>query len=119
MFLLLLLLFLFTLGRINFAFLTNSEEIFEFSLGEMTSQKTKKMKKDWITEFSQVFQLCVDVLSQSQRASLLHATLGTLHRFCYCCWLLVVVDCCRLLVSGGVEWWEWCSGLWGIVLWSD
>ena len=52
-----------------------SEEIFDFSAGEMTSAKIKHMKTSLGGEFSLIFQLCQFVLSESQNPTLLVATL--------------------------------------------
>jgi exportin-1 len=58
-----------------------SEEVFDFSISSMTSQKIKSMKESLNHEFSQIFQLCEFILGASQKESLLLATLETLQRF--------------------------------------
>ncbi|RKP08205.1 Crm1-F1 [Thamnocephalis sphaerospora] len=58
-----------------------SEEIFDFSEGEMTQQKTRNLKTQMCGEFSEVFQLCDEVLHKAQKPSLIKATLETLLRF--------------------------------------
>ncbi|GFP94285.1 exportin-1 [Phtheirospermum japonicum] len=58
-----------------------SEEVFDFSRGEMTQQKIKELKESLNSEFQLIHELCLYVLSASQRAELIRATLGTLHAF--------------------------------------
>jgi len=62
-----------------------SEEVFQFSAGQMTQDKTIKLKNQFTDEFSQVFQLCQFVFDQSSnlqtRPSLLVSTLQTLEKF--------------------------------------
>ena len=58
-----------------------SEEVFDFSKDQMVTEKVKRMKESLNTEFSQVFQLCEFVMSNSQRPSLIRITLQTLQRF--------------------------------------
>ncbi|KAI9849336.1 MAG: Karyopherin transporter [Sclerophora amabilis] len=58
-----------------------SEEIFDYSADQMTSSKAKELKTTMCQEFSQIFQLCSDVLSSANQASLIRATLETLLRF--------------------------------------
>ena len=58
-----------------------SEEIFDFSAEEMVSQKVKDLKNQLCGEFSQIFQLCILVLTNATKRSLLLATLNTLLRF--------------------------------------
>ena len=58
-----------------------SEEVFDFSKEEMTTEKVKTMKQQLNQEFKQIFELCLLVLNQSQRPSLLLVTLQTLLRF--------------------------------------
>ncbi|KAL6501015.1 Exportin-1 [Orobanche hederae] len=58
-----------------------SEEVFDFSRGEMTQQKIKELKQSLNSEFQLIHELCVYVLSASQRAELIRATLATLHAF--------------------------------------
>ncbi|PUZ69349.1 hypothetical protein GQ55_2G100800 [Panicum hallii var. hallii] len=58
-----------------------SEEIFDFSRGEMTQQKIKELKGSLNSEFRLIHELCLNVLSQSQQPELLCATLATLHAF--------------------------------------
>ncbi|KAH7366728.1 exportin-1 [Plectosphaerella cucumerina] len=59
-----------------------SEEIFDFSADQMTSTKTRNLKTTMCNEFSQIFQLCQEVLSSATQFSLINATLETLLRFC-------------------------------------
>lgn len=58
-----------------------SEEVFDFSLGQMTQTKAKHMKDSMCQEFGMIFQLCQMVLENSQNASLVVVTLETLLRF--------------------------------------
>ncbi|CAG0882753.1 unnamed protein product [Darwinula stevensoni] len=58
-----------------------SEEVFDFSGGQMTQTKAKHMKDTMCAEFSQIFQLCQFVLDNSQNIPLVGATLETLLRF--------------------------------------
>ncbi|XP_073003374.1 protein EXPORTIN 1A-like [Typha latifolia] len=58
-----------------------SEEVFDFSRGEMTQQKIKELKQTLNSEFQLIHELCLYVLSASQRSELIRATLATLHAF--------------------------------------
>ncbi|KAI9811451.1 MAG: Karyopherin transporter [Pycnora praestabilis] len=58
-----------------------SEEVFDYSADQMTSTKTKNLKTTMCAEFSAIFQLCSEVLSTANQASLIKATLETLLRF--------------------------------------
>ncbi|CAI9087054.1 OLC1v1021020C1 [Oldenlandia corymbosa var. corymbosa] len=58
-----------------------SEEVFDFSRGEMTQQKIKELKQSLNSEFQLIHELCLYVLSASQRVELIRATLATLHAF--------------------------------------
>ncbi|ESW29035.1 hypothetical protein PHAVU_002G038500 [Phaseolus vulgaris] len=58
-----------------------SEEVFDFSRGEMTQQKIKELKQSLNSEFQLIHELCLYVLSVSQRTELIRATLSTLHAF--------------------------------------
>ncbi|CAK9172472.1 unnamed protein product [Ilex paraguariensis] len=58
-----------------------SEEVFDFSRGEMTQQKIKELKQSLNSEFQLIHELCLYVLSASQRLELIRATLATLHAF--------------------------------------
>ncbi|WVZ12821.1 hypothetical protein V8G54_017351 [Vigna mungo] len=58
-----------------------SEEVFDFSRGEMTQQKIKELKQSLNSEFQLIHELCLYVLSASQRTELICATLCTLHAF--------------------------------------
>ncbi|KAK8961316.1 hypothetical protein KSP40_PGU007993 [Platanthera guangdongensis] len=58
-----------------------SEEVFDFSRGEMTQQKIKDLKQSLNSEFQLIHELCLYVLSASQRTELIRATLATLHAF--------------------------------------
>lgn len=58
-----------------------SEEVFDFSMGQMTQVKAKHLKDSMCNEFSQIFQLCQFVMENSQNAMLIQCTLETLLRF--------------------------------------
>ncbi|KAH6919010.1 Crm1-F1 [Coprinopsis sp. MPI-PUGE-AT-0042] len=58
-----------------------SEEIFDFSAEQMTQAKIKNLKNQMCGEFSEIFQLCSEVLQEAQKVSLIKATLETLLRF--------------------------------------
>ncbi|KAF5404817.1 hypothetical protein EG68_04731 [Paragonimus skrjabini miyazakii] len=58
-----------------------SEEVFDFSLGQMTQTKAKHLKDSMCQEFGLIFQLSQFVLENSQNASLVVSTLETLLRF--------------------------------------
>ncbi|XP_055956822.1 exportin-1 [Patella vulgata] len=58
-----------------------SEEVFDFSSGQMTQAKAKHLKDNMCSEFSQIFQLCQFVMDNSQNAPLVGSTLETLLRF--------------------------------------
>ncbi|KAK4789346.1 hypothetical protein SAY86_020665 [Trapa natans] len=58
-----------------------SEEVFDFSRGEMTQQKIKELKQSLNSEFQLIHELCLYVLSASQRTELIRTTLSTLHAF--------------------------------------
>ncbi|XP_062088133.1 protein EXPORTIN 1B-like [Humulus lupulus] len=58
-----------------------SEEVFDFSRGEMTQSKIKELKQSLNSEFQLIHELCLYVLSTSQRTELIRATLSALHAF--------------------------------------
>lgn len=58
-----------------------SEEVFDYSAEQMTSQKTRNLKDSMCSQFSDIFKLCQSVLQTGDSASLLKATLETLLRF--------------------------------------
>ena len=58
-----------------------SEEVFDYSADQMTSTKTKNLKSTMCSEFSAIFQLCTEVLNNSNLPNLIKATLETLLRF--------------------------------------
>jgi len=58
-----------------------SEEIFDYSAEQMTQKKIKNLKNSMCGEFSEIFQLCHEVLEKAQKPSLIRATLETLLRF--------------------------------------
>ncbi|KAH6620976.1 CRM1 C terminal-domain-containing protein [Chaetomium sp. MPI-SDFR-AT-0129] len=59
-----------------------SEEVFDYSAEQMTSAKTRNLKTTMCAEFSQIFQLCQEILNSASQPSLIKATLETLLRFC-------------------------------------
>ena len=58
-----------------------SEEIFDYSAEQMTQTKIKNLKNQLAGEFSEVFQLCSEVLEKAQKVSLIKGTLDTLLKF--------------------------------------
>jgi len=58
-----------------------SEEIFDYSADQMTQEKAKKLKASLENQFSDIFQICSEVLEKAHRASLIKATLEALLRF--------------------------------------
>ncbi|KAL9082748.1 MAG: hypothetical protein Q9159_006208 [Coniocarpon cinnabarinum] len=58
-----------------------SEEVFDYSAEQMTSQKTRSLKDTMCNQFSEIFKLCQSVLRTADSASLLRTTLETLLRF--------------------------------------
>ena len=58
-----------------------SEEVFDFSTGQMTQTKAKHLKDTMCSQFSEVFTLCQFVMENSQNPPLVGATLETLLRF--------------------------------------
>jgi exportin-1 len=59
-----------------------SEEVFDYSADQMTSAKTRSLKETMCAEFSQIFQLCTEILNTATQPSLVKATLETLLKFC-------------------------------------
>lgn len=43
-----------------------SEEVFDFSAEQMTQEKAKSLKNSLNREFSDIFQLCLEVLEKAQ-----------------------------------------------------
>ncbi|KAG2216466.1 hypothetical protein INT45_011936 [Circinella minor] len=58
-----------------------SEEIFDYSAEQMTQIKTSNLRNQMCGEFSEIFNLCKEVLDRAQKPSLIKATLETLLRF--------------------------------------
>ncbi|KAI9794804.1 MAG: Karyopherin transporter [Peltula sp. TS41687] len=58
-----------------------SEEVFDYSAEQMTSTKTRELKTTMCAEFSAIFQICSEILTTANQASLIKATLETLLRF--------------------------------------
>ncbi|KAI6658071.1 Exportin-1-like isoform X2 [Oopsacas minuta] len=58
-----------------------SEEVFDFSSGQMTQAKSRHLKESMCSEFSEIFNLCVYVMDNSSSFGLVEATLQTLLKF--------------------------------------
>jgi len=58
-----------------------SEEVFDFSSGQMTQTKAKHLKDSMCQEFSSIFQLCTYVMENTQEIPLIDTTLQTMLRF--------------------------------------
>lgn len=58
-----------------------SEEVFDFSRGELTQAKIKDLKSSLNQEFRLIHELCLFVLNASQKPDLIRATLSTLFAF--------------------------------------
>eukprot|EP00803_Ostreobium_quekettii_P010458 evm.model.scf_31.9 EVM.evm.TU.scf_31.9 scf_31:180059-191953(+) len=58
-----------------------SEEVFDFSRGELTQAKTKELKASLNSEFRLIHELCHFVLERSQKTELVKATLSGLHAY--------------------------------------
>ena len=58
-----------------------SEEVFDFSRGELTQAKIMELKNALNTDFPRIHELCEFVLQHSQRPELIQRTLLTLHAF--------------------------------------
>ena len=58
-----------------------SEEVFDFSRGELTQAKIKELKQSLNNEFAAIHSLCEFALTRSQKADLIRSTLTTLHAF--------------------------------------
>ncbi|PVU86567.1 hypothetical protein BB560_006659 [Smittium megazygosporum] len=58
-----------------------SEEIFDFSAEQITQSKAAELKERMATEFSGIFQLCIEIFKSAVQPSLVRATLETFLRF--------------------------------------
>ncbi|OXA39146.1 Exportin-1 [Folsomia candida] len=58
-----------------------SEEVFDFSSGQMVQAKVEKLKDTMHSEFSEIFNLCQFVMENTTSPQLILATLETLLRF--------------------------------------
>ncbi|XP_046918436.2 exportin-1 emb [Dermatophagoides farinae] len=58
-----------------------SEELFDFSTGQLTQAKSKHLKDTMCQHFREVFSLCQYVLEDSRNEKLIYCTLETLLRF--------------------------------------
>ncbi|KAF5108167.1 hypothetical protein DV495_001561 [Geotrichum candidum] len=57
------------------------EEVFDFSAEQMTSVKAKTLKRQMREEFLEIYKLCIEVLENADRPSLINATLQCLLRY--------------------------------------
>ena len=62
-------------------FLICSEELFDFSTGQLTQAKSKHLKDTMCQQFREVFTLCQHVFEQSRNEKLILCTLETMLRF--------------------------------------
>lgn len=58
-----------------------SEEVFDFSQGQMTQAKAKTLKTSMKAEFAEIFKLCYKVLDKTIKPSLIIATLSALSKY--------------------------------------
>lgn len=58
-----------------------SEEVFDFSSGELTTAKANSLKQSFKKEFGLIFDLCLSILEKCETFNLLSTTLDTLLRF--------------------------------------
>ncbi|KAH3766835.1 exportin 1 S-like [Pelomyxa schiedti] len=58
-----------------------SEEVFDFSSGQMTQVKINELKNSFNKDFALIYELCWFSLANARSPSLLHSTLETLLRF--------------------------------------
>ncbi|GBF89748.1 hypothetical protein Rsub_02918 [Raphidocelis subcapitata] len=58
-----------------------SEEVFDFSRGEMTQDKTRHLKQTLNAQFRMIHELCTFVLLNTRKESLVRATLTALHAY--------------------------------------
>lgn len=58
-----------------------SEEVFDFSRGELTQGKTKQLKTSLNEEFKLIHELCTFVLTNTRKAELIRATLVALNAY--------------------------------------
>ncbi|KAK9447227.1 CRM1 C terminal-domain-containing protein [Limtongia smithiae] len=58
-----------------------SEEVFDFSAEQMTQAKARNLKQQMCTEFSEIHNLCYEVLEKASRPSLIIATLQSELRY--------------------------------------
>lgn len=58
-----------------------SEEVFDFSQGEMTQAKANSLKMSLRAEFEEIFKLCYEVLDKATKPSLIIATLNALLKY--------------------------------------
>ena len=58
-----------------------SEEVFDFSRGEMTQDKTRHLKHTLNAQFRMIHELCTFVLLNTRKESLVRATLTALHAY--------------------------------------
>ncbi|WPH01887.1 Hypothetical protein R9X50_00474100 [Acrodontium crateriforme] len=58
-----------------------SEEVFDYSADQMTSTKTRQLKQSMCDEFTNIYNLCSEILRTADNPSLIKATLETLLKF--------------------------------------
>ncbi|PVU94831.1 hypothetical protein BB561_002230 [Smittium simulii] len=58
-----------------------SEEVFDFSAEKLTQSKAGELKLRMTGEFSEIFQLCIEIFKNAMQPSLVRATLETFLRF--------------------------------------
>ncbi|KIJ44145.1 hypothetical protein M422DRAFT_208431 [Sphaerobolus stellatus SS14] len=58
-----------------------SEEVFDYSVDQMTQSKATKLKGHLEEQFGEIFQLCLEVLEKAVKVPVLKTTLETLLRF--------------------------------------
>ncbi|KAK9462554.1 CRM1 C terminal-domain-containing protein [Lipomyces oligophaga] len=58
-----------------------SEEVFDFSAEQMTQAKARNLKQQMCSEFSEIHNLCYEVLERATRPSLIISTLQSLLRY--------------------------------------
>lgn len=58
-----------------------SEEVFDFSRGELTQDKARSLKHSLNAQFRMIHELCTFVLLNTRRESLVRATLAALHAY--------------------------------------
>jgi len=68
-------------NELMISYVADSEEVFDFSSGQMTQAKAKHLKDTMCQQFREVFTLCQFVMENSNNTTLIQCTLETLLRF--------------------------------------